>query len=249
MSFMVNPYSFGSSIPATDPDFASTILLLSGDGADGSNTFTDESAAAHGAATVLGQAQVSDSEVVFGNGSIRFDSGGDDALSFADHADWTIGTSDFTLELWLRLADVVSTFTIISHYSTTSNQRGWNLQYNGTGKTLRFNVSSDGSTLVILAGGTFNPTVDTWYYVCVERSGSTGRMYTATAPGGAATMLNGRSNSTNIMNSTAPLRISGNANNVEELYGNIDELRFTLGVARYADDGGYTAPSAAFPRS
>jgi hypothetical protein len=31
--------------------------------------------------------------------------------------------------------------------------------------------------------------------------------------------------------------------------GWIDELRITKGVARYASDGGFTVPTAAFPRS
>ncbi len=33
------------------------------------------------------------------------------------------------------------------------------------------------------------------------------------------------------------------------LIGWLDELRITKGVARYASDGGFTVPTAAFPRS
>src|SRR4249919_3280572 len=83
----------------TDPSFTSTIVLWSGDGANASTTFPDESFAARGNGVIIGgNTQVDTSHKVYGTGSIRFDSGRNDGLGYNDHADWTLGTSSFTLE-------------------------------------------------------------------------------------------------------------------------------------------------------
>lgn len=229
-----------------DPYFANTVALLSMDGTNGSTIFTDESAAARGNATVTGNAQVTTGFKKFGTGSLRLDGVGDD-IKFADHTDWTLGTSDFTIEGWFSFdgSNLAAENAIATHYSTTSNQRGWIFRYNGALATdaLEFLGSSDGVSASSIVSGAWTPAADTFYPLCAERSGNTFRIYA----GGI--MLAKATNAINIFNSANSMIIGQTANSANPMKGNVDEFRFTLGVARYASDSGYTVPTTAFPRS
>jgi hypothetical protein len=96
----------------------------------------------------------------------------------------------------------------------------------------------------------WTPTIQTWYYLCVERFGTTFRMYVGTA-GGSTTMLGKVTNSISIFDATANINVGGEqtTGNTNAMFGNIDELRLTVGVARYNTDAGFLVPTAAFPRS
>lgn len=235
----------GLTWSASDEHYDNTVLLLSMDGANGSTTFTDQSAAARGNATVTGNAQVVTSIKKFGTGSLRVDGVTDD-IKFVDHADWTLGTSDFTIEGWFLWDSTwtETTSSLITHYSTTSNQRGWILQYTGSLATnaLRFVISTDGSSITVPVSGNWTPAGDTWYHLCVERSGTTFRIYVD------GVMLASGTSSGAIFNSTASMIIGETANGSEPLKGNVDEFRFTLGVARYASDAGFAVPTEPYPR-
>jgi hypothetical protein len=125
MSFFINPFSYGvGAPPATDPNFANTIVLLSGDGTNGSQVFPDESAAGRGNAGFGANASVETlTSKVFGTGSIRFSAITGAWLSYADHADFTLGTSDFTIELFVRFDGNATVQSIASHWGA-AGQRG-----------------------------------------------------------------------------------------------------------------------------
>lgn len=235
----------------TDPHFASTILLSSLDGVAGVATYTDESAAAHG---FLGGANVTvdTTNKAFGLASARFGSSRNGQFAYSDHADWTLGTSDFTHELFYYHEQNTQREVFLSHYASTGNQRGFLFRYVGNVATpvLAFLATSDGTagTAVNTVTGNWTPTIQTWYYYCVERSGNTWRIY-AGPLGGTASMVGTGTSSISIFNSSATLRVGQTGDGIEGCYGNMDEVRTTLGVARYATDAGYPVPTAAFPRS
>lgn len=240
-------FDSGGGAPATDPHFASTVLLLSCDGSNGSTTFTDESAAARGNAGVLGNAQVSTSIVKFGSGSLRLD-GNIDGINYADSADWLL-SGDFTMETWAYFdsASIETTQTMFSQWTTTGNQRSWSFQYSGAGatNTLNFLGSNAGSAVNLNVSHNWTPTHSTWYMLCAERSGNDFRIYIDGA------MVAKTTTAFTFHNSSAGFRAgyldSGGV--TQFLHGNMDEMRITNGVARYASDGGYSVPSSAFPRS
>jgi hypothetical protein len=243
-------FSGEGAVALTDPNFANTIVLLSGDGTNGSQVFPDESAAGRGNAGFGANASVETlTSKVFGTGSIRFSAITGAWLSYADHADFTLGTSDFTQELFVRFDGNATVQSIASHWGA-AGQRGWSFEWRNNIGTpdLRFIGTSDGTTGVSVVAGAFSPTPGTYYYLCAERSGNTFRLYTG-SPGGAATMLATATNAISFFNSTAQFRLSGVADSTACVVGNMDEFRFTLGVARYASDAGFTVPTAAFPRS
>jgi hypothetical protein len=99
----IDSYRFGVSGP-TDPYFSNVSLLLHGDGTNGSTTIVDSSASPK-TLTAFGNAQISTAQSKFGGSSIAFDGTGD-YLSISSSNDLTLGTSDFTLETWARLATV-----------------------------------------------------------------------------------------------------------------------------------------------
>jgi hypothetical protein len=255
MHQVVRCYHFSAG---ADPYYANTVLLLSGDGASGSVDFPDDSAKARGLGTIGGGGtgvDVATSIKAFGSGSIRFDSGRDDDLYWADSADWSLGSGDFTIEGFFYHEEKTVNETLVSQWrgATGEDQRAWLFRYRGDLATdaLEFVASSNGSTSSVIVSGNWSPTVQTWYYYCVERSGDTFRIYAGPA-GGTASMLAKATSSIAIFNSSARLHVGSANNNIgaqATFYGDIDELRITKGVARYATDAGFAVPTEAFPRS
>lgn len=82
-----------------DPFFNDVVLLLNMEGADASTAFTDLSPLAH-TMTAGGNVQVDTS---LGYNAALFDGSGDNITTPYVKADFDWWTSDFTLELWLRI--------------------------------------------------------------------------------------------------------------------------------------------------
>lgn len=243
--------------PITDPNFASTILLCGCEGTNGTDANLDDESFANHANGVSGGSGATDtsydtSQKVFGSSSAHF-AGFNDFIRFADHADWTLGTSNFTIEFFWRnefTGDLTRVMDFISHYNASTTQRGWQIQHNGgvTPKKLNFVASPDGTSVSNIISADWAPSNATWYYICAERSGNVFRLYVG-EPGGNTTMIGTVTNAISLFNSSAQLQISGNpASEAETLGGWMDEIRITT-VARYATDAGYPVPSVAFPRS
>lgn len=248
---VVNNYLFG---PESDPQFSSTILLNSGEGTVGNAAHEpDLSFAARGNGTAVGagatDASYSNAAFVFGATSVRFDSARNDAVEWADHADWTLGTSDFTIEGFFFHDENTVNETLCSHTTSTGNQRGWNFRYAGAIATdaLEFSASSDGATLANIVTGAWTPTISTWYYYCVERSGNDFRIY-AGPLNGTASMLAKAANAISIFNANSVFRWGATGTFGDPYRGYMDERRITL-AARYATDAGFAVPTAEFPRS
>lgn len=230
-----------------DPYWSSVALLASFDGADASTTFVDSGPAVRTLAAA-GNAQLDTAQAKFGTASLLLDGTGDYASS-ADNAIWTLGASDFTLEAWVRFAALGGSVNFISHYDSSGGQRGWSFGFVGASNQLRFIRSTDGSsgTTVGLNSGTntFTPSTNTWYAVAVVRNGTNVLFFVdgvllATVALGAVT----------IFNSSAMLLIgaslAGSPTSTEGVNGWIDEVRITVGVARYAAT--YTPRTERFPR-
>lgn len=225
-----------------DLNWSSVKLLLGFEGADASTTVTDESSAAHGTASVSGNAQIDTAQFKFGASSGLFDGSGDGFL-FANNSDWNFGTGAFTVECWIRPATTAAgTRMFIGKWGNAAPNLGWVLYQNGS--ALGWNVSTTGSdNLTDISGGTL--AANTWAAVCVDYDGTKYRMYKD------GTMVGSSSTARNIYASAAkPLSIGTNADNLGLFFnGWIDGVRITKGVARYASDSGYTVATSAFPRS
>lgn len=92
--WIMSPYSYAAA--ATDPYFANVVLLLHGEGANGSTTFTDHSSFGK-TVTVTGSTSVSTAEYKYGGSSIK--GAANSRLSCALGTDGSM-TGDFTIELF-----------------------------------------------------------------------------------------------------------------------------------------------------
>lgn len=235
--------------PPTDPNYASTVLLLSGDGTNGSTTFTDQSFASRGNATVGDDTQVSTGAPKFGTGAIRFD-GTVDNLTFADSADFDFASGNFTIETWAAVSGLGGNLdldnTLLAHWEASGDQRSWIFRYNGSAtNALQFLGSSGGTTTDLTVSGNWTPTADQYYHLCAERSSNDFRLYID------GVMLVKVNQSITLHNSTASFRLGARSNGgpTANFRGSLDEIRVTKGVARYASDAGFAVPTAAYPRS
>lgn len=229
---------------ATDPNFASVVLLVGFDGADGSTTFTDESNSAH-TLTPVGDAQIDTAQSKFGGSSLRLDGTGD-RVNLAASADWNVGANPFTIEVFVR----VSAFQDSNNRGilTTTGGAGLNayvLQVSTTEFSFQFNHSGGiGYDKTLTTLGVLTPTTDTWYHVCAERgSGNKFRLYIDGVMRASLTS----SVTVNYENTSLVIGTVNATGN--PLNGWLDEIRITKGVARYDSDAGFTVPASAYPRS
>lgn len=229
----------GGAGAVTDPNFASVVFLSGFEGTNGSTTITDESGAPH-TMTANGTAQIATAQKKYGTSSLSLPAAAD-SVTTPDSANWDLGAGSFTIEGFVRFASAPGSIFIIHQYLTTGNQRSWAVRL--VSGALEFHGSSDGTGLgvAVLASGAWSPSTDTWYHICVDFDGTTYRAYVDGAMVGSGT------STITIFNGTGNLGIG--ARSSDGPVGFIDEVRITKGVARYASDGGFTVPAAAFPRS
>jgi hypothetical protein len=207
------------------------------DGADASTTFTDQKGNAWAA---TGNAQLDTAQFKFGTASLLLDGTNDD-ITTPDADKWTLAGDDFTIECWVRLNAIGAQMDFVSHYSSTSNQRGWIFGIDASDQ-LHFIYSTTGASgTTIIAAGAWGPSTGVWYHVAVTRNGADLKLFVNGTQVGSTHNIGVSS----IFNSTAACIIGQRADGAGDLNGWIDEMRITRGVARYTAN--FTAPTAAFP--
>lgn len=227
-----------------DPSFANVVLLMGFEGTDGSTAFVDEKGGK--TVTALGNAQIDTAQKKFGASSLLCDGTGD-YLTLADHADFELGSGSWTIEFFVRF-NAVATFgpNLVAKQVVSGNQRGLRFDWKGSGSNeWGVRISSNGFDAGVTLAAADTLSNATWYHACCEYDSAATRLrvYRDGVMKGA---VNG---ARTIFNNTAPLSIGADGAGGTPLNGWMDELRITKGLARYASDGGFTVPSAAYPRS
>jgi hypothetical protein len=230
----------GQPVPNDPYLYTNTVLLLHGDGTNGSTIIVDSSKVAGSPKTVtaVGDAQISTAESKFGGSSIAFDGTGN-YLTVPDNTAFEFGSGDFTLETWAYFVNFSASpiNTVASKGPVGSvGTKFYSLQANGSGNILFYFRSGS----PFLTGSVVS--ANTWVHLAVTRSANVFTLW-----------VNGSSSAT-ITSSTSlavggPLIIGsqsfdpGAANRT--MTGYIDDLRITKGVARYTAN--FTPPTAPFP--
>lgn len=224
-----------SSEIGTDPYWASVVSLMSFD-----QTLTDAKGVSwtdSGTSYAGGR---------YGSGSL-YTAGGNISAPVASWNDFSYGTGDFTVEMYIkRLGDSHDT-AIFSHQYVGGDSMPLVI---GVGAV---NTTSSANTLFIGAfiGGAWlgttsslTPAIGQWYHIAAVRSGATYTLYVA---GTAVASFSSTVSSV----ATKPLLIGRRWDNwtAPQIYfaGCIDEMRITKGVARYTSN--FTPPTLPFPRS
>ena len=215
-----------------DPYFSSVSLLLHGNGTDGSTSFIDSSSNSL-SVTGTGNAQIDTAIKQFGTGSLLFDGNGDN-VAIANNSILTLGTGNFTIELWIYPLSQVGSFNSIIG-GNASGEPIVNLRGSGTSSSISFNIF--GSADIFNLDYTF--TQNNWYHIAISRSGTSLKVY-----------INGSQIGSTITDSTnisAPLTTVGGLIVAYSQYfnGNIDDVRITKGVARYTGSS-LTVPTREF---
>ena len=211
-------------------------LMVHFDGADGSVSFPDSSASAHGVANVYGGSQLDTDQLRFGTASALFDSATSDHIGYTDSADWNFAGGDFTVDCWVMFYDLTSDKGIWGQYVDDNNRYG--LYYDSTLKAIEFEEYT-GATQRVSAGGLWSPKIYTWYHIAVERDGNSWRVYAdGMQIGGTVT------DSSNIDDLAGEFEIGRGLAAGRFMNGWIDEVRVTKGVARYKGD--FTPPDKGY---
>jgi hypothetical protein len=230
----------GQPVPNDPYLYTNTVLLLHGDGTNGSTNIVDSSKVAGSpkAVTAVGNAQISTAQSKFGGSSIAFDGTGD-ALTTPDNSAFDLGGSSFIAETWVYPTS--NTGLRILYVKRTIPSPGIaNIALAINAGVATFWASSGISSWDIIGGMTFGtPALNAWSHIAVVRNGSSFTGYL----NGVGTSLG--SSSGVISTTSSSVSIGGDADGSSSFAGYIDDLRITKGVARYTAN--FTPPTAPFP--
>lgn len=232
-----SPVNFGSNTTLTyvmgSSADAPTKLLLSSDTVPGTTAFIDTSPSAN-LIGIGGDVIISSAQSKFGGSSALFDGDGD-YLTAADHADFEMGTGNFTIDVWVRPTTVAGTAGIISK----SNSSYTPFLIYRSGATYTFYGSSAGSSWNVCNGTSLGAAAaNTWTHLAVVRNGTSIRMYNNGVNVGTCT------SSLPFWDNTQPIYVGSYAGGYG-FAGYMDEVRVSKGIARWTAN--FTPPDAACP--
>lgn len=227
---MQAPAAVEGGADPTDPDFASVLALL-----DATQNAGDLSASNR---PVNWSVMLTAKDV--------FNIAGVGAMWLADSADWNFA-GDFTVEMFgVQFTDTSGVQVFFSHYNAVSpfsNNRSWIVQTDGAGNLQAVLNTAGTSGGNVTASGAWAPSTGVDYNICLERSGSTFRVYVDGAVIGSNTLAGTLFNNGDVL--TIGLGRNGSAF-ANPLKGQFKAFRVTGGVARYG--GAYTPPTLPLPK-
>ena len=228
--------AYGATAPATDPNFASVVLLEHFDGTNGSTSFIDNSNSAH-TFTVGASKSISTTKAMFGPSSMRC--AGATTCATGTHADFTYGTGDVTIEGWFNLDAINSLQILIDCRNATASAAIPEVYVTAT-NGIALLVS--GANLIASAGSLIAATTWTWF--AWSRVSSVSNLYLGTS--GTASRVATGADSTNYILGQVNLGVAFNTG--APMAGYLDDIRITKGVGRYTGTTA-TIPTAAYPNS
>lgn len=231
-------YSGIASIPtaalptnSTDPNYSSVSLLITGDGTNGSQTFTDSSNSPV-AITANGNVQINTTTKKYGTGSIAFDGSGD-YLTISNATPFTLGTNDFTIEFWVYPTTLNAYAGVLCSAGNTGPYwtyytGGWQINFGASSSVLGFAVST--SAGAYWGSSESSPlALNQWSHFAVTRSGLVIRKY-----------INGVLDKTDTMPGNYTFSSDGTCfvgkhdiRGGMDFTGYLDDIRITKGVVRY----------------
>ena len=177
----------------------------------------------------------------FYGGAYHWDGSGD-AVGALDHADFVLGSNDFTMEAWVypeaNAGTGASAHTIFSQWDNSGNQRGFLFRLSGSTNQGEFLYTTDGAIGVSLTIGHLTVPTNKWSHVAAVRNGTTFTYYiNGIADPNTSTISEGVS----IFNSSDSILIgnqfaSGSIATSNSFDGLIQDARIYFGVAKYTSN-------------
>ncbi len=225
-----------------DGDDSFVKLLLHMDGADASTTFTDTHAHTF---TAFGNAQIDTAQSKFGGASGLFDGTGVTCITTPDSADFTLGSSNFTVDCWFNCTAVGGTTRGIAGQSdaTPTNASISFLLYRSSIGNVIVGAVSDGVGGFISVASTtqFTNLLNTgWHHVAFVRTGNVLKLFIDGVQEGGDVAF-----TASVNDSAQPMTIGrrGSVGGTGWI-GWLDEFRMSVGIARWTSN--FTPPVAAY---
>lgn len=216
---------------ATDPYFSSVSLLLHGDGANNSTTFTDNSPRTKTVSIRAGSPVISTANSKFGGASIYGGTTGG-GVQVINSTDFTYGTGDMAIEFWVNFTQAGENY-IIDH---ATGNAGAIVRRGGTSRLLYYDATAGFGNLYNTGWGILNN--NQWYFVQFLRESGVCKCVLDGTTISTQTVSHNFTSQNIMINGSPPSPGGAGAN------AYIDDLRVTKGVSRAA-----TVPTAAFPDS
>lgn len=231
-----------STLVAADADTPGDIywdkvkLSLHFNGVDNSTSIVDD-ASIPKTVTLNGAAKIRTSadgvSPKFGSGKLYFN-GTNSYAQVTAHSDFTIGTSDFTVEFWVY-TPVSGAYTLFDMRPLTLNGAYLVLKLSATG-VITLNVSS--TDRITTSAGVV--TANTWTHISLNRTGGTTTLYVDGVSEGTWSDA-----TTYLVNNDYGMRIGLNSTGSSEYYsGYMDEFQFTNGYCRRT--AAFSVPTAEY---
>jgi hypothetical protein len=220
-----------SGTVSNDLNYSNVSLLLNGNGTNGSTTFTDSSSYGH--TLINTNITVNTTTKKYGTGSLYFSTSA--YGTFSHDTSFDIGTGDYTIEAWVYPQSSGTRGIAHNHPSLTGG--GFTFWINSNSKLVIQNFTNGSSSATNIVATTTTPN-GTWAHVAYSRSGGTGYLFVNGNLQGTHT------DSTNLTNNSA-FYIGVAEGTLYKGIGYVDDLRFTVGVARYTSN--FTPPTAQLP--
>jgi hypothetical protein len=218
--------------------YNSSSLLMHFSGSNGSTTFIDNSPSVKTVTSNNGAA-ISSLQSKFGNRSGLFD-GVDDYLSISGNTVCNFGSSNFTVECWVRLNAMPTSDAWPTNYSShfiVITVGTVNLG-DGIGFIIgqtKLIVQNNDSQII---NATHGMATNIWYHIAYVRSGNTLYLFVN------GTQIGSTASFSSAVGTGATTYIGCETGQGAFFNGYMDELRVTKGIARYTNN--FTAPSAEF---
>ena len=233
---IIDPTRYPWGFRTADPHWNDVMLLIPMTGASGSTSFADISSNQHAltrqAPFVVAEGTGPQSVGSFGvcNITESFLSGAKQ-LSIAHTAKFNLSNKDFCIDFFCKWnASPSGTYfsPVFCGKRVGSSKMEYAFHYFG-GK-INFSVSTSGTSFVSIFQHTFSPVVDTWYYIRLNRSGNTFRLYIDTSK------VDESVNTSTIYASDSETTIIGDGVNAIKCNFSMSYFRMTVGASRETGD-------------
>jgi hypothetical protein len=219
-----------------------TVLLLHCDGVAGSTTFSDSSVSGNTVTSNSG-AVIDTNQFKFGGAAGLLVESSGSFLSVASSNDFYFGTSDMTIDFWLRLASAPGAGGSSAGFGgcRTSAADYWGIRYDNNSLVLE--VVSDSLTIISIQDTPGALSIDTWYHIALVKQG-TGYTFFIDGESSGAT----KTDANEMPNVLADFVISPPVSQtmVPALDGHIEEYRVLKGKAAWT--GNFTPETAEYAK-
>ena len=222
-----------AGVPGND---AFTKILLHMDGSNGGTTFTDVAAGGSAKTWTATNAITSISKAKFGPSSLKTTAG---YITTPDHADFTIGANNFTVDCWIDFDGTSGFVNIFGQSDAAGNADSQSIYMQRGANGVTFVILRDSAGFQSLVATTNFNGSSGWNHFAIVKNGSSGSLYVNGAQENATSLPNPMWDGTGDWSIG---RLGASTSSPASFY--FDEFRLSVGVARWTSN--FTPPVAAY---